>query len=190
MPASSYTKSPSSMQTRSPKVLFPPAVAGSMTAAQSGSNGGQLTRIPTFRSTQRALSASSTPGPAPGMPNPEITAYLLQRGSIRRRCCAFGAPHQSRLPPAPDRGAPRGSTVRTTVIEEPLCQLLHSADSPPPKMSSSANWDVPPGTGYGTCLVLGPSAALTVVLCLHRGWPSSVERTVEPDRRPRFVDVS
>lgn len=38
--------------------------------------------------------------------------------------------------------------------------------------TNDSNWDVPPGTGYGTSAVLGVSAVLTASACLRRDRPA------------------
>lgn len=60
--------------------------------------------------------------------------------------------------------------------------------------TNSANWDVPPGTGYGTSAVLALSALLTALSCLrHRPLTSTRPPAARPDRPdggPTLVDAS
>ncbi|GAA1430436.1 hypothetical protein GCM10009616_15030 [Microlunatus lacustris] len=47
--------------------------------------------------------------------------------------------------------------------------------------TSSANWDVPPGTGYITSALLALAAAVTMVTGSHRRWPTNWPRTAPSD---------
>jgi len=56
--------------------------------------------------------------------------------------------------------------------------------------TSDSNWDVPPGTGYGTSAVLALSGVLTVLICLRRR-PAALTKPPagRPDRGLTLVDA-
>lgn len=56
--------------------------------------------------------------------------------------------------------------------------------------TNTSNWDVPPGTGYGTSAVLALAAVMTALLCLRRRASAPVEPpAAQPDRGLTLVDT-